>query len=154
MALVSPPETPLGSPCPDFELPDPGGKPWTRDGLRGPNGLVVAFICNHCPYVIAMAGRLAADFRVLADQGIGGVCIMSNNWQRYPADAPDKMPAFAQAHGLAVPYLVDETQDVARAFGAVCTPDLFGYGPDLTLGYRGRLDDAGPGARQRGRARH
>ena len=146
MALREPTEVPIGTPCPDFALPDAEGRAWTRDAVAGPNGLVVAFICNHCPYVVAMIDRLAADLAALAADGVGGVCIMPNDWTTHPADAPDRMGAFAAAHGLAAPYLVDESQDVARAFGAACTPDLFGYGPDGRLGYRGRLDDAARGA--------
>ena len=145
MALLSSDPTPLGTPCPDFDLPDPSGRRHGRDALAGPNGLVVAFICNHCPYVVAIADRLAADLATLSGEGVGGVCIMSNDWTAYPADAPDRMPAFAAAHGLTAPYLIDGRQAVAAAFGAVCTPDLFGYGPDLRLAYRGRLDDAGRG---------
>ena len=141
MARTEPTDVPMGTPCPDFALPDPSGRTWTRDALRGPNGLVVAFICNHCPHVVAMVDRLAADLEALKADGIGGVCIMPNDWTAYPADAPDRMDAFARDHGLTVPYLVDEAQEVARLFGAVCTPDPFGFGPDLTLRYRGRLDD-------------
>ena len=146
MARTETPETPLGTPCPDFALPDPSGRVRPLDELRGPNGLVVAFICNHCPYVIAMAPRLAADLAALEADGVGSVCVMPNDWTSHPADAPDKMGAFAAENGLEAPYLVDETQEVARAFGAVCTPDLFGYGPDMTLRYRGRIDDALRGA--------
>ena len=143
MALLQTPDVVFGTPCPDFDLPDPGGERFSLDGVRGPNGLVVAFICNHCPYVIAMADRLAADLETLRTEGIGGVCIMSNDWRAYPQDAPDRMGTFAAQHGLTAPYLVDEKQAVAQAFGAVCTPDLFGYGPGMKLGYRGRLDDIG-----------
>ncbi|MBM2575440.1 thioredoxin family protein [Jannaschia sp. Os4] len=143
MALVETPTETMSAPCPDFALPDPGGTVHTRDGLRGPNGLVVAFICNHCPYVIAVIDRLAADLVALKDEGVGGALIMPNDWTAYPDDAPDRMAAFAEAHALPVPYLVDERQEAARAFGAVCTPDLFGYGPGLTLQYRGRVDDVG-----------
>lgn len=109
----------------------------------GPNGLLVAFICNHCPYVVAVIDRLAADMKTLQADGIGCVCIMSNNYRDYPADAPDKMTAFADAHGLTVPYLVDEGQLVGRAYGAVCTPDFFGFNAQGGLQYRGRLDDMG-----------
>ncbi len=143
--LLETPAPDLGSPAPDFALKDPTGKTFTRDTLARPNGLMVAFICNHCPYVVAVADRLAQDFQALEDAGIGTVLINSNDFSAYPADAPDRMPGFAAQHGLTSPYLVDESQDVARAFGAVCTPDFFGYGPDLTLQYRGRLDDAGRG---------
>ncbi|GIT92585.1 thioredoxin family protein [Jannaschia pagri] len=138
MALTETPKIDFGQPCPDFTLPDATGTRFARDDLAGPGGLVVAFICNHCPYVIRQIDGLAADLAALAGAGVGACCIMPNDWTAYPADAPDRMGAFAAAHGLTVPYLVDETQAVARAMGAVCTPDLFGYGPDLTLRYRGR----------------
>lgn len=138
MALIDTEAPAFGAPCPDFALPDAGGRVWSRDELAGPKGLVIAVICNHCPYVVRQIGALAADLTALADAGIGACAIMPNDWTAYPADAPDRMSAFAAAHGLDVPYLVDETQDVARALGAVCTPDLFGYDADLTLRYRGR----------------
>lgn len=141
MALTETPTETMGAPCPDFALPDPEGRTWTREGVRGPRGLVVAFVCNHCPYVQAIAGRLAADMATLADEGVGGAWIMPNDWRAYPEDAPERMAPFAARHGLSVPYLVDEGGRVARAFGAVCTPDLFGYDAGLTLQYRGRLDD-------------
>ena len=128
----------LGAPCPDFALPDPEGRVWSRDELAGPNGLVVAFICNHCPYVIRMIDDFAADLAALGSEGIGAACVMSNDWTAYPADAPERMGPFAAEHGLTVPYLVDADQALARGIGAVCTPDLFGYGPDLRLAYRGR----------------
>ena len=131
----------LGAPCPDFALPDPSGQVWTRDEAAGPNGLVVAFICNHCPYVVRMIDGFARDLRALAAEGVGAVCVMSNDWSAYPADAPERMGPFAAAHGLAAPYVIDADQSVARAFGAVCTPDLFGYGPGLDLAYRGRVEE-------------
>ena len=139
------PDSLLGTPAPEFRLKTPEGVEHSRDSLMGENGLLVAFICNHCPYVIAVIDRLAEDFRTLAGMGIGGVCIMSNDWQQYPADSPEKMVTFAAAHGLDVPYLVDAEQSVARAYGAVCTPDFFGYGATTGLQYRGRIDDAGRG---------
>ena len=141
MALLETPEIAWGAPCPDFSLPDAAGRIWSRDELAGPKGLAVAVICNHCPYVVRVIDRLAADLSALAAEGIGACAIMPNDWTAYPADAPARMPAFAEAHGLDVPYLVDETQATARALGAVCTPDLFGYGPDLALRYRGRVDE-------------
>lgn len=133
----------FGAPAPDFRLATPGGVTHSRDSLMGPNGLLVAFICNHCPYVVALIDRLAQDFDTLAAEGVGGVAIMSNDYTAYPSDAPDKMTAFAARHGLRVPYLVDEDQAVARAYGAVCTPDFFGYNAQGGLQYRGRLDDLG-----------
>ena len=108
--------------------------------------IVVGFICNHCPYVIRFAERLAMDLNALQAQGVGVAAIMSNDYDTYPADAPDKMATFAQRHGFDFPYLVDTDQSVPRAFGAVCTPDFFGLNAELRLQYRGRLDDLKMGA--------
>lgn len=105
-------------------------------------GLLIAFICNHCPYVKAIADRLATDARVLRDNGIGVLAVMSNDYRAYPADAPVQMQAFATQHGFDFPYLVDEDQSVARAYDAVCTPDFFGLNAQGELQYRGRFDDA------------
>ena len=130
-------------PAPDFDLAAPDGTRHSRDIVMGEKGLLVAFICNHCPYVIALIDRLARDMQRLEDMGIGCVAIMSNDYTDYPADAPDRMTAFARTHGLTAPYLVDEDQSVARAYGAVCTPDFFGFNAKGGLQYRGRLDDIG-----------
>lgn len=130
-------------PAPDFDLATPDGTRHARDALMGPKGLLVAFICNHCPYVVAVIDRLAQDMKALQAEGIGCVCIMSNDYRDYPADAPDRMQAFARAHGLEAPYLVDEDQSVGKAYGAVCTPDFFGFNAQGGLQYRGRLDDLG-----------
>jgi len=133
----------FGWPAPDFELATPDGTIHTRDSIMGPGGMLVAFICNHCPYVIAVIDRLAQDMKTLEAEGIGCVAIMSNDYRAVPADAPDRMTAFAAVHGLDAPYLVDETQAVGRAYGAVCTPDFFGFDAKGGLQYRGRLDDIG-----------
>jgi hypothetical protein len=101
------------------------------------------FICNHCPYVRAVADRIARDVRELAAFGVGAIAVMPNDYRRYPEDSPEKMVEFARRHGFTFPYVVDETQDVARAYGAVCTPDFFGFDAALRLKYRGRLDSAG-----------
>jgi len=133
----------LDRPAPDFSLPDTEGRVWTRDGSRGPKGLLVMFICNHCPYVLAVADRLAAEGRALRALGIGVAAINANDASVYPEDAPERMEPFARAHGFEFPYLHDAEQSVARAYGAVCTPDFFGYNADLGLQYRGRLDASG-----------
>ncbi len=133
----------FGWPAPDFDLATPDGTRHTRDGLMGQNGLLVAFICNHCPYVVAIIDRLAEDMKTLEAAGIGCAAIMSNDYRDYPADAPDQMTRFAQAHGLVAPYLVDVDQSVGKAYGAVCTPDFFGFDAKGGLQYRGRLDDVG-----------
>ena len=108
----------------------------------GEKGLLVAFICNHCPYVVAVIDRLVADAAVLKEAGVNTVAIMSNDYATYTDDSPDKMMQFAARHGFGFPYLVDETQEVARAWGAVCTPDFFGLNAAGELQYRGRIDDA------------
>ena len=136
----------------DFDLPDTTGKRWSLETLRGPSGLLIAFICNHCPYVLAIADRLTAEGRAMADLGIGMAAICSNDAERYPADSYERMADFARDHGFPFPYLHDADQSVARSWGAVCTPDFFGFNRDLALQYRGRLDESGrnatPGARR------
>jgi peroxiredoxin len=136
-------ETPVcefGLPAPDFALPGVDGKVWTRDACKGERGLLVMFICNHCPYVKAVRERLVRDARELAGVGIGCVAIMSNDPAEYPEDSFDNMRKVAAEFGFPFPYLLDETQEIAKAYGAVCTPDFFGYNADLALQYRGRLD--------------
>lgn len=110
---------------------------------QGERGTVVAFICNHCPYVQAIISRLVEDVKILLAENIGFVAICSNDAKQYPEDSFEKMQQFARQHQLGFPYLQDETQEVARAYGAICTPDFFGYSSDLKLCYRGRLDEAG-----------
>lgn len=136
-------ETPIcdfGQAAVNFSLPGTDGKTYALSDVRGPNGTLVIFMCNHCPYVKAVIDRLAADCRTLAGLGIGCIGIMPNDVEAYPDDSFDNMIVFAQSHALPFPYVIDEAQDVARAYGAVCTPDFFGYGADLGLQYRGRLD--------------
>ncbi len=144
-------ETPVcdfGRIAADFRLPCIDGRVWSLADIRGPKGTLVMFICNHCPYVKAVVDRLVRDVGALQALGIGAAAIMSNDAVAYPEDSVDNMRAFAARHGFTFPYLVDETQDVARAYGAVCTPDFFGYDSGLGLQYRGRLDssrkEAGP----------
>lgn len=129
--------------APDFILPATDGQRWTRDAAMGPHGLLVMFICNHCPYVLSTIDRIVRDARELQEAGIGVVAISSNDAAAYPEDAFPKMKLFAQRHRFSFPYLYDESQDVARDYGAVCTPDFFGFNRDLELEYRGRLDSAG-----------
>lgn len=136
----------------DFDLPDAAGRHYKLSELRGDNGTLVMFICNHCPYVKAVIDRIVETSRDLRDLGINAVAINANDWRNYPEDAPEKMLAFAEEHGFDFPYLVDESQAVARAYDAVCTPDFFGFNGKLELQYRGRLDEsrkeAAPGARR------
>ena len=133
----------LGWPAPQFDLPGIDGRRHTPSSARGPNGLLVMFICNHCPYVRAVAGKIVRDTAELETLGVGSIAIMSNDAARYPEDSFDHMKTFAADHGFRFPYVVDESQDVARAYDAVCTPDFFGFDRDLTLAYRGRLDASG-----------
>ena len=140
-----PPSTPIvefGLKAPPFNLPDPDGKMHSLDGLMGENGLLVAFICNHCPYVKAIIGRLVDDAKTLQGEGVNVVAIMPNDYSIVPDDSPENMKEFAAQHGMPFPYLVDGTQEVCEAYGAVCTPDFFGYNAEGGLQYRGRLDDA------------
>lgn len=130
----------LGSQAPEFALPGLDGTVVRLADIRGPRGTLVMFICNHCPYVRSVIDRIVTDTRALLAEGIGVVAIMSNDYRAYPDDAPDRMRSFAAEHGFPFPYLLDESQAVARAYDAVCTPDFFGYDADLALRYRGRLD--------------
>ena len=134
----------LGTPAPPFTLPEPAtGATVSLDDLTGP-ALVVTFICNHCPYVQHVAAGLAALGRDLTDKGVAMVGICSNDVVTYPQDGPDQMVAEARRHGWTFPYLYDETQDVARAFSAACTPDTFVFDGERRLVYRGQLDDSRP----------
>src|SRR5208282_5182741 len=131
------------APAPDFELPATDGRHYRRDLLARPNGLLVMFICNHCPYVKAVLDKLVRDATELQTHGVGTAAICSNDASEYPEDSFDNMRALAVRMHFPFPYLWDETQAVAKAYGAVCTPDFFGYNDKLALQYRGRLDDAG-----------
>ena len=136
---------PLGTEAPDFSLADPDGTTWTRDQLAGPNGLLVAFVCNHCPYVRHVAPTLAEAAARWTDAGVGVVGINSNDSSRYPEDAPELMGEHARQWGWDFPYVVDTDQSAALAYRAACTPDFFLFDGDRRLVYRGRLDGATPG---------
>lgn len=140
--LLDTPICDFGWKAPEFTLSDPSGRRFTMSEHLGENGLLVAFICNHCPYVQRIGERLAADTKALMDEGIGVLAVMSNDYNAVPSDAPAKMAKFATHFGFPFPYLVDEDQSVGRAWGAVCTPDFFGLNAAGELQYRGRLDDA------------
>lgn len=147
---VTPPVCDFGAAMPSFALPDPDGRIHHADDFRGRNGTLVMFICNHCPYVQSVIDRIVRDATELQrDHGIGVVAISANDVETYPQDGPEQMAREAARHGFGFPYLYDQTQDVARAFGAVCTPDFFGYDANGGLQYRGRLDAS---ARQAGPA--
>ena len=127
----------------DFRLKGTDGRTYSLADVKGENGTLVMFICNHCPYVKAVIGRLVEDVRTMQAGGIGAVAIMSNDTAAYPADSFENMQSFAKEHGFVFPYVIDETQEIAHAYGAVCTPDLFGFNAAGELHYRGRVDSAG-----------
>jgi peroxiredoxin len=143
MVSLTTPSGQLGWPATAFALAGTDGRSHTLESVRGANGTVVMFVCNHCPYVKAVVGKIVRDMTELEGHGIGSVAIMSNDPAAYAEDSFDNMKAFAARHGFTFPYVIDATQDVARAYGAVCTPDFFGFDRDLRLAYRGRLDASG-----------
>jgi peroxiredoxin len=136
----------LDTPAIPFGLPATDGRTYSLDDVAGRNGTVIVFICNHCPYVKAVIDRMAADARALMAEGVGFAAICSNDAENYPDDSFDNMRRFAKAHDLPFPYLHDVDQTIARAYGAVCTPDFFGYDAARKLKYRGRLDEGRTGA--------
>ena len=136
-------ETPVcdfGTGAMEFSLPGVDGKTWSLQQCKGENGLLLMFICNHCPYVKAIRERIVRDTKELLQYGINSVAIMSNDPSLYEEDSFANMQKVAKEFQFPFPYLLDETQQVAKAYGAVCTPDFFGYNKDLKLQYRGRLD--------------
>ena len=130
----------FGWPAVDFELPATDGQRYSLSDVKGRNGLLVMFICNHCPYVKAVIDRIVRDCAELKQHGIGCVAINANDAKSYPEDSFDNMKRVAQDLRFSFPYLWDESQQIARAYDAVCTPDFFGFNADLKLQYRGRLD--------------
>lgn len=152
MAAV-PPVCQFGEPAPPFELRGTDGRLHRLDDLRGERGTLIVFMCNHCPYVKAVIDRLIRDAAELKPLGVNTLAICSNDATRYPADGFEAMQRWAKEKRFPFPYLWDETQDVARAYDAACTPDFFGYDAGLSLQYRGRLDEskreaAGPDVRR------
>lgn len=133
----------FGASPPDFSLPGVDGKTWSLKDCAGPRGLLVMFICNHCPYVKAITHKLVRDTAELATLGVNSVAIMSNDPTDYPEDSFENMQRVSKTFSFPFPYLIDATQEVALAYGAVCTPDFFGYNGKLELQYRGRLDASG-----------
>jgi len=144
MALLHTPTIDDHFQAPDFKLKNTDGQILSYADIKGKNGTVLAFICNHCPYVKAIITRLVEDAKTLQDQGVGIAAIMPNDTDTYPEDNFENMQKFSQQHCFTFPYLLDETQEIAKAYGAICTPDIFGFSADDTLQYRGRLDSAGP----------
>lgn len=143
MALMKTPEVNTGWKAVDFKLPGTDGKTYRLADVKGPKGLVVMFIANHCPYVQAIVDKIARDMAELKEIGVGSVAISANDVAQYPEDSPASMKKLAEQRGFVFPYLYDETQEVALAYDAVCTPDFFGFNAALELQYRGRLDASG-----------
>ena len=146
--MVRTPSTmlPLGTPAPDFELPNVDGRMVSYADAAGPRGTVVMFICNHCPFVKHVADQLAALGRDYMPQGIGFAAVSSNDVSSHPADSPEQMVAEAEERGYPFPYLYDETQEVAKAYRAACTPDFYAFDSEGKLVYRGQLDPSRPGS--------
>ena len=143
MTLTETPVCKFGISAIPFTLKGIDEKLWNLEMVRGANGLLVMFICNHCPYVQAIIDRLVVTCNTLQSQGIGVVAIMPNDVESYPEDSFDNMITFAKQNNFSFPYVIDETQNTARDYDAVCTPDFFGYNNKLELQYRGRFDSAG-----------
>jgi peroxiredoxin len=140
MVLLTTQVCDFGKKAVDFILPGIDGRNWSLQQCMGEKGLLIMFICNHCPYVKAVQERIVRDTRELKLLGVGSVAIMSNDPAEYPEDSFDNMKLLAKQLDFNFPYLFDETQQVARQYDAVCTPDFFGYNADFELQYRGRLD--------------
>jgi len=145
MASLNPPVCNFGQRAADFDLLGVDGKRYSLANSVGTNGLLVMFICNHCPYVKAIKTRLVADCRELSQYGINTIAIQSNDTENYPDDSYERMKEEAKLFKFSFPYVLDDTQEVAKAYGAVCTPDFFGFNANLELQYRGRFDAAGRG---------
>lgn len=143
MVLLHTPEAELGKKMPDFKLPGVDNQVWDMQKCMGENGLVVMFICNHCPYVKSIQEVLVEDAIAMQKFGVNIVAIMSNDPNDYPEDSFENMQLVSKEMSYPFPYLLDETQEIAQAYGAVCTPDIFGLDKAGILRYRGRLDSAG-----------
>lgn len=153
MASIAEMTRELGWQAADFALEGVDGKTWRLADVKGPNGTLVMFICNHCPYVQAVAGDIARDAKLLKSDGVGAIAVMPNDTDAYPQDSFENMQNFARQHHIEFPYVIDRTQDVAREYGALCTPDFYGFDKDLRLRYRGRIQEMRgrspvPGARR------
>ena len=144
MTLLETPICNFGEKARDFSLLSTQNKKVTLNDVRGKNGTVIMFICNHCPYVKAVINSIVQDANFLDSLGVKSVAIMSNDVSQYPEDSFENMISFAKKHNFSFPYLFDQTQEVAKNYGAVCTPDFFGYNKNLELQYRGRIYAARP----------
>ena len=140
MASLETPVCDFGWKAVDFDLPGVDGQRYNLASVQGENGLLIMFICNHCPYVKAIRDRIVRDVNELREAGIGAIAIMSNDPADYPEDSFDNMAKVANEFGFTFPYVWDETQEIAKEYGAVCTPDFFGFNRHFELQYRGRLD--------------
>jgi len=146
MSLTDSTMMPLGTPAPAFTLPDTvSGHTTTFDDIAGPQGTVVVFICNHCPYVLHIMDEIVAVAAHYRPHGVGFVAISSNDVNDRPEDGPEQMKTFAEEREFSFPYLYDESQETAKAYDAVCTPDLFVFDADGKCAYRGQFDEARPG---------
>ena len=139
MTLTETPICNFGEKAKDFNLLSTENKKVSLDNIRGENGTLVMFICNHCPYVKAVIKDIAQDAKFLESIGVKSAAIMSNDVKNYPEDSFENMISFSKLHNFSFPYLIDESQKVAKEYGAVCTPDFFGYNKNLELQYRGRI---------------
>ena len=139
MSLTKTPICNFGEKAKNFNLLSTENKNITLDNIMGKNGTLIMFICNHCPYVKAVIKNIVDDVNFLKTIGIESVAIMSNDTKNYPEDSFEKMISFSKIHNFSFPYLIDKTQETAKQYGAVCTPDFFGYNKDLQLQYRGRI---------------
>lgn len=143
MVALQTPKTNKGWKAVDFNLPGVDGKEYSLSQVSGKNGLLVMFICNHCPFVKAIIDKLVVDAKILQREGIGIVAINANDATNYPEDSYENMISFATTHQFSFPYLHDATQSIAKKYDAVCTPDFFGFNKNLELQYRGRFDESG-----------
>ena len=139
MSLTKTPICDFGKKAEDFKLKSINNELVSLENIKGTNGTLIMFICNHCPYVKAIIKDLVEDCKNLRNDGINSVAIMSNDTKNYPEDSFENMLSFSKLHKFSFPYLFDQTQEVAKKFGAVCTPDFFGYNKNFELQYRGRI---------------
>ena len=141
MSLTETPICNFGEKAKNFELLSTENKKISLDNIKGKNGILIMFICNHCPYVKAVIKDIVKDAKYLETLGIKSAAIMSNDVKNYPEDSFENMISFSKTHNFTFPYLIDKTQEVAKKYGAVCTPDFFGYNKNLELQYRGRIKE-------------
>ena len=139
MTLTKTPICNFGEKAKNFNLRSTENKKVSIEDIKGDNGTLIMFICNHCPYVKAIIKDIVEDVKFLENLGIKSTAIMSNDVKNYPDDSFENMISFSKTHNFSFPYLIDDTQKIAKAYGAVCTPDFFGYNKDLGLQYRGRI---------------